>query len=166
MLPEPFGQGQWINFDTLPPCDLCTMPVQLTVMDPAQRDSELIADFAAERARLSKTQMMRVRWRAPAYQARLAGYVSAMVLVAEANGLDRDSATAGLGFFGTNRGFWGIRRSGGLCLYQAWSSFWELRDWLVAHGRHLGPEGRFDNLGVRGRQAVLGFNPSSRIGEF
>ena len=99
MLPEPFGQGQWINFDTLPPCDLCTMPVQLTVMDPAQRDSELIADFAAERARLSKTQMMRVRWRAPAYQARLAGYVSAMVLVAQANGLGWDPATAGFGFF-------------------------------------------------------------------
>jgi hypothetical protein len=43
------------------------MPVQLAVMDPAKRDSELIADLAAERRRLGKTQMMSVRGRAPAH---------------------------------------------------------------------------------------------------
>src|ERR1700688_3846218 len=99
MLPEPFGQGEWLNVDNLPPCDLLTMPVQRTVMDPAQRDSELVADLAAECARLGKTQMMRVRRRASAHQARLGGYVSAMVLVAQANGLGWDPATAGFGFF-------------------------------------------------------------------
>jgi hypothetical protein len=74
------------------------MPVQLAVMDPAQRDSELIADLAAERPRLGKTQMMSVRGRAPANQAGLGGYVSAVVLIAQANGLGWDPTTAGAGF--------------------------------------------------------------------
>jgi hypothetical protein len=57
---------QRINLDTLPPGDLRTMPVQLAVMDPAQRDGELIADLAAERPGLGKTQMMGFRGRAAA----------------------------------------------------------------------------------------------------
>ena len=98
MLPEPFGHGQWINFDILPPCELCALPVELAVMVPAQRDSELIADLAAEGAGLGKTQMMRVRRRASAHQARLGGDVSAVALVAPAAGLGRDPAMAGAGF--------------------------------------------------------------------
>jgi hypothetical protein len=98
VLPQPVGHRQRINFDTPPPCSLCTMPVQLAVMDPAQRDSELFADLAAERPRLGKKQMMSVRGRAPANQTRLGGYVSAVVLVAQANGFGSYPTTAGAGF--------------------------------------------------------------------
>jgi hypothetical protein len=71
MLPEPFGHGQWINFDILPPCELCALPVELAVMVPAQRDSELIADLATERPALREAEVMGIRRLSAANQARV-----------------------------------------------------------------------------------------------
>jgi hypothetical protein len=60
-MPQPVCNWQRIDFDTLPPFGLGTVSVQFAVMYPAQRDRELIADLAAKRPRLGKTQMMSVR---------------------------------------------------------------------------------------------------------
>jgi hypothetical protein len=71
MQPEPPRNRQWINLGRLPPRGLVTMPVQLAMMDAANRDSELVTDFAAERAWLGKAQMVRIRRRTAAHQAGL-----------------------------------------------------------------------------------------------
>ena len=47
--------------------------MQLTMMGPAERDRELIADFAAERARLRKPQVMGITGLSPTHEARLRG---------------------------------------------------------------------------------------------
>jgi hypothetical protein len=63
------GNGSILNL--LPPRGLVTMPVQLAMMDTAHGDSELVADFTAERARLGKAQMVGVCGKTAAHQAGL-----------------------------------------------------------------------------------------------
>ena len=70
------------------------MTVQLSVVDTAHRDSELVADFAPERARLGKAQMVGICGRTAAHQAGLGGDELAMVLVAQTDGLGRYPASA------------------------------------------------------------------------
>ena len=70
------------------------MPMQLAMVEATHRNSELIADLAAERPRLSKTQMVCIGRCAAAYQAWLGGNEFAVVFVAQANGLGRHAATA------------------------------------------------------------------------
>jgi len=45
------------------------MPVKLAMMKATNRDRVLIADFAAQRARLGKAKMMRIGWFAAAHHA-------------------------------------------------------------------------------------------------
>src|SRR5664280_1349095 len=85
---------QRIDLYPLPPCRLVAMPVQLAVMDTAYRDGELVADLAAERPRLGKTQMVSIGRGAAAHHAGLGGHEFAVVLVAQPNGLGRHAATA------------------------------------------------------------------------
>jgi hypothetical protein len=40
-----------IELDPTPPCRLITVPVKLAMMEPANRNRELIADLAAQRPR-------------------------------------------------------------------------------------------------------------------
>jgi hypothetical protein len=70
------------------------MTVQLSVVDTAHRDSELVTDFAPERAWLSKAQMVGVCGRTAAHQAGLGGDELAMVLVAQTDGFGRYPASA------------------------------------------------------------------------
>ena len=88
-------------------------------MDPADRDNELIAHSASERAGLGKGQVMRIRWDAAAHKARLPQYEFPMFLIAEANRLTQsmDHVPAGL-LLGPPRSFVagsGIRPSDGHC---------------------------------------------------
>ena len=71
------------------------MTVQLSVVDTAHRDSELVTDFAPERARLGKAQMVGICGRTAAHQAGLGGDELAMVLVAQTDDLGRYPASAG-----------------------------------------------------------------------
>src|ERR1700688_3042004 len=80
--PQPMRDRQRVDLHPLPPCGLVALPVQFAVMDPAQRDGELIADLAAECPRLGKTQMVRIGRRASANQAGLGGHELAGVLFA------------------------------------------------------------------------------------
>ena len=53
-------------------------------MDAAQRDREFVADLSAERARLHEAKMVRIGGLSPAYEARLLGDDSEMLLIAVA----------------------------------------------------------------------------------
>jgi hypothetical protein len=64
------------------------------MMSPTQGNGEFITDLAAERPRLSKTQMMGIGWCAAAHQAWLGRYEFAVITVAQTNGLGWDPAAA------------------------------------------------------------------------
>ena len=59
--------------------------MKLAVVNPAERDGELVAHSASECTRLRKGEVMRIRWHAAAYKARLPQHVFSVVLVAQAN---------------------------------------------------------------------------------
>src|SRR4051812_36223685 len=59
--------------------------MQLAMMEPADRDCELVAHSASERARLCEGEVMRIRWDATAYEARLPQHESSVIFVAQAN---------------------------------------------------------------------------------
>ena len=58
------------------------------------RDAILVADLAAERARLGEANVMRFARRPAADNAGLRGYELAVLLVAQANGLPRDASAS------------------------------------------------------------------------
>ena len=84
MLPESTGYCDRVDFGVLPPGRLVTDPVQQPVMDAAQRNRELIAHLAPERARLHVLKVMRVAGPAAADEAGLLGDVAQMLTVAMA----------------------------------------------------------------------------------
>src|SRR6516165_7923009 len=61
--------------------------MKLAVMDPANRDGELVANSVSKRTRLHKREMMRIRRRPAAYKARLPGHELPVLLIAQANRL-------------------------------------------------------------------------------
>src|ERR1700676_1070796 len=106
--------------------------------------------------------MVSIRRRAAAHHTRLGGYEFAMVLVAQANGLGSNSATAGVEFLGKRcRKLCddGIRPAG---LAQVFSRFRQISWLLIAEGGQFDPEAVFDKLGVRDRQRVLGWQALMR----
>ena len=85
VLPEPERDWKRINVDLAPPCGLVTLAMKLAVVDPTNRDGELIAHSVSEGARLHKREVMRIRRRSAAYKARLPRYELPMLLIAQAN---------------------------------------------------------------------------------
>ena len=64
-----------------------------TMMPATERDRELIADLAAERTRLGKSEVVGIRRLAAAHQARLLGDIAKVLPVAIApRGSDREDA--------------------------------------------------------------------------
>ena len=59
--------------------------MQLAVMDPANRDCELVAHASPERTRLCKREVMRIRWHAATHKAGLSEHEPAVLLVAQPN---------------------------------------------------------------------------------
>src|SRR5262249_25101421 len=59
--------------------------MKFAVMDPANRDSELIAHSASKRAGLGKREVMRIRRRAAAYKTGLLLHELAVVLIPQAD---------------------------------------------------------------------------------
>jgi hypothetical protein len=74
LLPQLSGNGERIKLDQLPPCRLVAPAMEHTMVGTAKRNHELVADPAAQRARLGKSQVVGVRRPASAQQARLRGY--------------------------------------------------------------------------------------------
>src|SRR5712691_8562445 len=59
--------------------------MQLSMVDSANRDDELVAHTAPECTRLCKGEMMRIRGHAAAHEARLSQHESPVILIAQAN---------------------------------------------------------------------------------
>jgi hypothetical protein len=56
--------------------------MKFAVMDPTDRDNELVAHSAAQRTRLRKGEVVGIRWHAAAHQARLPQNELPVVLIA------------------------------------------------------------------------------------
>jgi hypothetical protein len=82
--PQGARRDSWVNPDRPPPRGFIAATMELTMMSAAQRDGELIADLASERAALREAQMVRVRRLPAANEARLRGHISDVVAVANA----------------------------------------------------------------------------------
>src|SRR2546422_11188848 len=82
MLPEPECDWKWIDVELLPPSGLITRPMKLAVMDPANRDGELIAHSASKGPRLCKREVVRIRRHSAAHKARLPSHELPMILIA------------------------------------------------------------------------------------
>src|SRR4029079_10602706 len=90
--------GQGLDAGLFPPRGLVTMPMDLAVMQPANRDRELVADLAPKRTGLGKAQVMWVGRRAATYEARLGRDEPAVLFVAQADGLCGDAAATDVEF--------------------------------------------------------------------
>src|SRR6202048_5029866 len=60
-LPKLAGHLQGLDTGLLPPGFLVLCPMDFPVVNPTERDCELVARLAAKRARLHKPQVVRVR---------------------------------------------------------------------------------------------------------
>jgi hypothetical protein len=61
--------------------------MKLAVVDPADRDDELIAHSASERTRLGKGEVVRIGWHTAAHEACLPQHEFPVVFIAQANRL-------------------------------------------------------------------------------
>ena len=83
VLPETQRNWQRIDVELLPPCGLITRAMKFAVMDPANRDGELVAHSVSKRTRLGKREVMRIRRRAAAHKTSLQLHELPVVLVAQ-----------------------------------------------------------------------------------
>src|SRR6266566_3552373 len=60
--------------------------MKLAVMDPANRDSELVAHSVSKRTRLGKREVMRIRRYAAAHKTRLPQHELPVLLISQADG--------------------------------------------------------------------------------
>ena len=81
--PQAPGSDGRINASIFPPCGFIATAMDLTMVSPAERHGELIADLAAKRPVLGKAQMMGIGWRAAANQTRLLGDKPDVLAVAD-----------------------------------------------------------------------------------
>src|SRR5262249_53247669 len=80
--PKLTGDLDGIDASLLPPGFFIASAMSRAVMRAAERDGKFIAGFAAERARLHKSDVMRIRGLATAQQARLLHHKAKVVPVA------------------------------------------------------------------------------------
>ena len=85
--PQRPGNDRRIDSDFPPPCGFIAAPVDLAMVSAAERDGELIADFATECPPLREPQMVGIRGLAAADQARLLGHLSDVLSVPNPAGL-------------------------------------------------------------------------------
>ena len=73
MLPQLSSNHDRIEFEFVPPCRFVAPAMKDPVVGPAKGNRELVADPAAQRSRLGKSQVVGVRRPAAAQEARLGG---------------------------------------------------------------------------------------------
>src|SRR6516162_1974036 len=92
-LPELAGNLDRVYAGLPPPIALVARAMHRTMMPTAERHRELIADLAAERTGLGKSEMVGIRGLAAAHETRLLGDVAQVLPVAIApRGSDREDA--------------------------------------------------------------------------
>jgi hypothetical protein len=79
--PQPLSDRHGIDADGLPPGCFIAAIVQLSMMETAERNGELVADFAAQGTGLSGAEMMGICGLPAAHDAGLRGYERQVVLV-------------------------------------------------------------------------------------
>src|SRR5260221_12090564 len=82
LLPETAGICDRVIPGLPPPRTLITRAMHCTMMPTAEGDRELIADLAAERARLRESEVVGVRGLAAAHETRLLGDIAKVLPVA------------------------------------------------------------------------------------
>src|SRR5262249_13521881 len=92
-LPEPAGNLDRVKAGLPPPRALVARAMHRTMMPATERDCELIADLAAERAGLGESEVVGIRWLAAAHETRLLGDI-AQVLPVPIAPRDRDREDA------------------------------------------------------------------------
>src|SRR5215467_10069159 len=106
VLPEPERHWERINLELLPPCGLITGAMKLAVMDPANRDSELVAHSVSKCTRLGKREVMRIRRYAATHKTRLPQYELPVLLIAQADRFAQSTdRPVSRSLFGPRRGF-------------------------------------------------------------
>src|SRR5262245_20938096 len=111
-LPEPAGNLDRVDAGLPPPRALVARAMHRTMMPATERDRELIADLAAERTWLGKSEVVGIRWLAAAQETRMLGDIAQVLPVAIApRGSDREDAlidalrSTGVGAFGGGNHF-------------------------------------------------------------
>ena len=66
LTPQRQSDRDWIDMSLAPPGRLITAPMQFLMMEPADRNGELVADLASQSALLGKAQMMGIGGKAAA----------------------------------------------------------------------------------------------------
>jgi hypothetical protein len=97
LLPEDRRNGKGINALALPPGAFIAAPMELTMMQPAQRHSELVADLAAQRAGFRKFEVVSIGGAPSTDEAALAGNKLEMVAIALAYRFANDEKSIGAG---------------------------------------------------------------------
>ena len=90
LAPQGCRDGQRIDPLTLPPGTLIAAPVELTVVQPADRDGEAVADSSSHRPLLGKLDVVGIRRGAAADEARLGGHEFQVFAVALAHRFAND----------------------------------------------------------------------------
>jgi hypothetical protein len=85
LLPELKRDWKRVDVEVTPPFSFVTRAMKLAVVDPTNRNDELVAHSASEGARLGKGEVMRVGRHTAAHEASLAQHESPMVLIPQAN---------------------------------------------------------------------------------
>src|SRR5262249_2616312 len=134
--------------------------MKLAVVDPTNRDGELIADSVSKRTRLHKCEVMRIARRPAADKARLPGQEFPVLLIAKANrfaqGADRTIASRLTGCF---RSFLAIARIGPTGGHHVWDGNrigWLAGGLVIVHGRESRLNFLSDNLAIIRCKGVLG----------
>jgi len=158
--------------------------MELTVVDPADRDDEFVAHSAPECARLCEGEVVRIRRHAAADEARLAQYESSVVLIAQANRFSQTDYVKASMLLGSCRCFPArtrVQRTGHYALARD-SMTRLMRAWIIrrpmtvrtvtcpvrrADRRKPCRELLLDHFGVRGCQRILcrqtPLRPGSRL---
>ena len=82
LFPEPAGDLDRINIGLLPPRALVACAMHCPMMPAAERDRELIADLAAKRTGLGKSEVVGIGGLTAAHETRLLGDVAQVLPVA------------------------------------------------------------------------------------
>src|SRR6516225_3198838 len=140
MLPAPEVSGTHKRIDplALPPGALIAAPVQLAMVQPADRDGEAVADLAPHRPLLRKLEVVGVRGAPAADETPLRSHEPEMVAIALANRLADGRRSLSLRF--GPHGF-AVRAIG---LPDLWSRYWG----GLPKPAQPGFKGRLDRLGV------------------
>src|SRR5262245_2293117 len=140
--------------------------MKLAVMDPANRDGELVAHSISKRTRLGKREVMRIRWYAAAHKTRLPEDELPVALIAQADGFAQSTDhPAARSLFGPRRSFLAgvrVRSASEYEILVGYSVRRPVRGQTIADRGEPILKPLLDNFGIYRCQGVLGRQISLR----